>query len=651
MKKNLFQNGDFKDAMRDWSLQTVSTLDSNNWVTGTLSAGAAGFTQSSSTTAEALEGRTSGKWAKGAANYQRQGFQSEVLQIDKELQGNVCKFEFSYNLTQVSGTLSLTGVVTTHDIKIAIYDITNSAWIQPSGHMAINSIGIAAIATGEFQLPINTAQVKMFIYQATTSTAAWTLVADQFFLGKVERVYGFSGNDWKSVTVTGSWVTNATYTAFEKIVGDTAFYKVKVATSGAPTSASLTINLPSGRTIDTAKLQSTSSTGNMIGFGNSLDAATNNYPLGVWYQSTTSVGVHALNASGTYATGVFVTQAIPHTFGASDEVNIEFSVPIVGLSSSTVVSSDADTRVVAVSRGSGVAQSIPHAIYTPIDFATQVATDTHGAWSNGVTYNAGAGTWASDPKYTIKVPGKYHISAKLLFQSSAWTAGNIIDFVIRKNGGGLVASVTAAHTTGSYYMAVQADGIVDLVPGDVIVVTASQNSGGAKLLEATSTYNNFSINMIQGPATIAASETIGARYTTAAAQTIATSTNTIIDFGTKVFDSRNSVTTGASWKFVAPDNGTYSVSARVLFDSYAWTVAQKSNLQVWKNGSYYTNLDRSTAHATNTFLLSLSGGSAQVKMLAGDYIDIRVDHDRGSNSNLFNDALFNWVDINRTGNY
>lgn len=147
-------------------------------------------------------------------------------------------------------------------------------------------------------------------------------------------------------------------------------------------------------------------------------------------------------------------------------------------------------------------------------------------------------------------------------------------------------------------------------------------------------------------------KSVNVRYTTAAAQSIPDSTNTIIDFGTKVFDAGNNVTTGASWKFTAPSNGTYSVSARVMFDSYAWgATTQKSNLSVWKNGSYYTNLSRQQLQAAVTTLLGHSASEADVKLLAGDYIDIRIDHDRGSATLLFNDALFNWVNIKRTGNY
>lgn len=133
---------------------------------------------------------------------------------------------------------------------------------------------------------------------------------------------------WESWTPTGSWSSNTTYTGKRRRVGDTFEYQVKVATSGAPTSANLTITL--AETIDTAKLVNTAGAEMRIGDGTVADSAAAYYPVGVYYASSTTVSVYAQNASGTYLTLGAVTQAVPITFGASDSVSIMFKVPIVG---------------------------------------------------------------------------------------------------------------------------------------------------------------------------------------------------------------------------------------------------------------------------------------------------------------------------------
>ncbi len=130
---------------------------------------------------------------------------------------------------------------------------------------------------------------------------------------------------WTAATVTGSWISNATYTAFYRRVGDTAQWTVQVTTSGAPTSATLTITLPSGIVIDTAKLL-----GGFLLDGQNVCSNDNStvLPGGVIFQSSTIIKP-VYNDTG--AGGLTnITQAAPFTFGAADYVQIYFNIPVVG---------------------------------------------------------------------------------------------------------------------------------------------------------------------------------------------------------------------------------------------------------------------------------------------------------------------------------
>ena len=80
--------------------------------------------------------------------------------------------------------------------------------------------------------------------------------------------------EWEAFTPTGSWTTNTTYTGYSRKVGDTKEYKVGIALAGAPDTATLTINLPVGDVIDTAKLPLVGGIFEQLGEASIADAGT-----------------------------------------------------------------------------------------------------------------------------------------------------------------------------------------------------------------------------------------------------------------------------------------------------------------------------------------------------------------------------------------
>jgi hypothetical protein len=136
-----------------------------------------------------------------------------------------------------------------------------------------------------------------------------------------------------SFTPTGSWSTNTTYTGLWRRNGKFADFQVKVALSGAPTSASLYIDLPSGFVIDTSVLLVGGATSSELpSNGAIVDGGTTFFAaVGYYYNGETSrVYVFTRTASGTYVGGLAVTQAIPMTFANTDTVQLFFSIPVVG---------------------------------------------------------------------------------------------------------------------------------------------------------------------------------------------------------------------------------------------------------------------------------------------------------------------------------
>lgn len=141
-----------------------------------------------------------------------------------------------------------------------------------------------------------------------------------------------------------------------------------------------------------------------------------------------------------------------------------------------------------------------------------------------------------------------------------------------------------------------------------------------------------------------------ARYSTAAAQSISTGTSTIIDFGTKSYDTLACVTTGASWKYTAKVPGRYSVhAAAILAASASWSAGEDILFMLYKNGVHVSYLDYKTAYGT-TSVPYLVNGSDEVDLVAGDYIDIRIQQGSGSTIALGNFATGNYVAIKLVSN-
>jgi hypothetical protein len=133
-----------------------------------------------------------------------------------------------------------------------------------------------------------------------------------------------------SFTPSGSFVTNSTYTGSWYRDGHNMVCRTKIAFSGAPNSVACTVNIPSGVTIDTTFLMSTTAGREYLGAGIADDTGALTYLLKVGYNTTTSVKLDALNTTVSYDQSDAVTQAVPFSFGSGDSIQIVFTIPILG---------------------------------------------------------------------------------------------------------------------------------------------------------------------------------------------------------------------------------------------------------------------------------------------------------------------------------
>lgn len=134
-----------------------------------------------------------------------------------------------------------------------------------------------------------------------------------------------------SYTPTSSWVANTTPTGTYRREGAFMRLQLKAELTGAPTSASLTFDLPSGYLIDSARLNAASSI-YVLGSGSCSDVSGGGlvFPCFPVYSDTNTIQVITMEASASYVQNVSVTQAVPVTFATGDSVVVTVSVPIVG---------------------------------------------------------------------------------------------------------------------------------------------------------------------------------------------------------------------------------------------------------------------------------------------------------------------------------
>lgn len=272
------------------------------------------------------------------------GTRSYQLQKDAaNRQGNGVSIPFTIEDADVSRQLAIqfdsatsinyTGPSGTEYVSLWVYDITNSVLIPTSYSAGLpagrNSIKATFNSTTSLSY-------RLIWHVSGTGTSLYNYQFDNVSVGPQEVIVGAAISDWTAWTPTGSWTSNVTYTGYWRRVGDTGQYRVKVICSGAPTSASLTINLPSGHVIDSTKIPSTNAAErDTIGVVYVSDAGIAGYRGFVAGDTSTSVQINYIATADASSTGstTQVTQASPMTFGSGDFVEAEWTAPIANWSS------------------------------------------------------------------------------------------------------------------------------------------------------------------------------------------------------------------------------------------------------------------------------------------------------------------------------
>lgn len=599
--KNYVSNGNADVDTTGWA--TYADAAGTSPVDGTAGSPTTTFTRS---TSSPLRGAGSFLLTKDAANRQGEGA-SYAFTIDTADQARVLNISFDYLVS--SGTFVAGTGTTDSDVTVWIYDVTNAAIIQPTNiRLYSNSTGVADKFSGTFQTASNSTSYRLIIHVGSTSASAYTLKIDDVRITQVTTIKGSVVSDWQTYTPTGSWVSNTTYTGIWRREGDSARIRIYLLLGGAPTSAALTVNLPTGLVIDTAKLLAldfTQPLGYLTCDDDSSTGTLHGNPGNVVYNNTTSVAFESLDDGGSAVTqNQAITQLWPFTWATSDSCGAEFVVPIVGFSSSTQMSDNADTRVcAAIVSGDPASATSGNPIIVPT-----VGYDSHGG------YNASTG------RYTCPTAGIYKLYGALQSASSATTLTIFKNAVSTALAGNLDSNGEATY--GAAVNCAAGD-IIDLRPGGTVDATSM----------------TLNIERLSGPTAIAATETISARYY--ASGTSISGSLATISWTTKDFDTHGGMSSGT---YTVPAAGKYRVTTQLTLAG-TFALNNQNTIQIQKNGSAVSDATEYVAAAVTNYVIDIDD---VISCAAGDTLRIQLSSGATLPTIVSSDTK-NFISITRVG--
>lgn len=296
-------------------------LKNPGWEGGTTDWSASGGTFTTTTTAANIgSGAKAASWNSSAAS---QTLTSTAVAIPAG----------AYGRNGVA-SCNIQGTSATHTLQA--YDGTNILASQSISSLASysrTSINFPFPTSGNIQLRlVSVAADEPIIY----IDDCYLGLAEGYNLAQLNQVTG-----WTSYTPTLTWTSGiSSNVAKYRRVGGMLEVSGHIVTSGAVTAATLNVSLPSGMTIDTSIINSIGGENGTLGLFSALDTGTNIYEGRVTYNNTSTIGLGTHNVTGTYSTPSGVTNAVPFTWGATDELTYNFSVPILGWQAETAYRPD-----------------------------------------------------------------------------------------------------------------------------------------------------------------------------------------------------------------------------------------------------------------------------------------------------------------------
>lgn len=598
-----------------------------------------------------LDGSYSLNFATSGAGTIGDMYISSAYKIPIAFQSTVLQVKFKYKV--VSGTPVMAGT-SSNTYAAAIYDVDNNSWMPLVGAFNfVQSSGVGTF-TGTTQVPYNSTQFQIAIYNPIAPTGASSLYVDDFYVGPQVTATGPAIGDSKLYTptlstATGS-ITNTTASAYWMQVGQNIKINGQITFSAASAAfTTLYVSLPSGFSVnDSAIASSNQIFCGIVRFG---DTGVNNY-LGVVRYVKSSAKIELVStvtntsdagSSADPAIQTAISNTTPFTYNSGDIIDFSFELPIAGWSSNSVMSADTDTRVIAARFYRNTTQTGVNTNATSVKVNLDtIQNDPTGAVNIGSS------------RFEVKTTGWYEITGSVAIGATNVVAGSYYQAAIAVDGSLVTYGPTlyVAASKGfrgtvyykNYFTAGQYIELYFYGDGNNSINTLTISAGvGTTYLE---------VSRLSGPAVITATDTVAASYTMSAGGTnvpnnVQTNlTSTYVTY-LKVHDRTGSFNTSTG-VYTCPVSGIFNFFAIIEFNANA-TGTRYINFA--QSGSITRNRNIAFAASTTAASSMVLSGGCDLECLAGDQIVISVTQSSGVTLQVCTaGGRYNYLDIKRVGN-
>lgn len=498
-------------------------------------------------TTAALRGTGDLLFTKDAANRQGEGISCPfVIDIADRAKKLTISFDYSTSANYADG-----------DVKIFIYDLTNSNLIRVNGE-DLKAVSGQSTHYAQFQTSPDSTNYRLIIHQSTTDATAYTINLDNLRVGPTSLAKGAIVTDWEdygAVSVTASTDPSKGTTTVDKVlvkrVGDSAIIQYQYAQTAAGSAGSGTyyFDMPDGLIIDTTKLNVTASAqARNVGHG-SISTTSDGRDIQVLAYTATQFQLYYANGSN------LLVSSSSHPF-SNTGLNFSFQVivPIVGWSSEAVMSEDLGGRDVYAHMTTNATQTIPNTTLTTITFDNVIADTANVADT-------------ANNKFEIPESSYYDIEVYFAMDQANTTNNSRALVYYSASGTDAFLAAIPANTTSGYSLYTgNLKTTAYLNKGDDLTFKVNHNSG------ATATINSsLYVKLVKrsSPQTILETETVAARYSSNSGQTIGTGFTDMV-YEDLDYDTHNAYNT-TTGEYTVPVSGYYTISGAIERTTFTFT--------------------------------------------------------------------------------
>ena len=597
---NFIDNGDAElNNVTGWA--TYADAAGSRPVDGT--GGTASVTFTNSATSPLADNR-SFLFTKGSGDLRGQGV-AYTFSVDTAYRAKVINIEFDYIVN--SGTFVAGSSSTESDVIVYLYDVTNSALVEPSTiKLFSNSSTISDKFKASFQTSATGASYRLIFHVGSTSASAYELKIDNIKVSPNTYIGTLGGVCARATSIDMSNVANATVTYM-------AFGAPSIDNYGAVTGSTSNVTVSGTGWKFTApiaglyQVYSRVQVASATGFSGTSErlllqavTTTETVALGRYVPSTTDTGPQV---SGSQIVRLKAGDTVQISFQQNSGGALPSDSGEVFIQQISSQSSDADTRVVVCDVSKSGTQAVASTAVTQVTGWT-VNDDTHSGFSSN--------------QYVVPVEGRYDVTAQLY--TTSITANSEVTVYVYVNGAdtGIRRSLKVNDTDNH----VNVNRKVKLNAGDILTVRVSSTDSSYSVNPAGATF--LSIAKISGPSAIGANELIwfnAARASTA--QTVSSTSLTTVVFNTKTSetflgDSHSGFNTSTG-EYTVPAAGVYNISAGLRLGNLTSAEMYLVNILL-NNTSVLCSQENADATITRAITVSRMG----VRLKAGDVLVVQV---------------------------